>query len=109
MTSATAQANRDKLGGLVGGDALLQEDREINVLFGVVATASALLLPRRRQHRRADGHRQGPDHGAAPGPLRARSKRAAAATHRLFLTANGGDAAKRQITVYLYSTCEFIQ
>ncbi|MFB9241059.1 hypothetical protein IV454_29785 [Massilia antarctica] len=44
VTSGTAQANRDKLGGLIGGDALLQEEREINALFGVVATPSALLL-----------------------------------------------------------------
>ncbi|MDQ1813510.1 hypothetical protein RBA41_09360 [Massilia sp. CCM 9210] len=44
VTSGTAQANRDKLGGLIGADALLQEEREINALFGVVATPSALLL-----------------------------------------------------------------
>ncbi|NHZ83473.1 hypothetical protein F2P44_30025 [Massilia sp. CCM 8695] len=44
VTSGTAQANRDKLGGLIGGDALLQEEREINALFGVMATPSALLI-----------------------------------------------------------------
>ncbi|HEX8614780.1 MAG TPA: MauE/DoxX family redox-associated membrane protein [Telluria sp.] len=44
VTSGPAQANRDKLGALLGDDALLQREREINALFGIMATPSALRI-----------------------------------------------------------------
>ncbi|RSZ57366.1 redoxin domain-containing protein [Massilia atriviolacea] len=44
VTSGAAEANRDKLGDLLDGDAVLQREREINALFGVMATPSALRI-----------------------------------------------------------------
>ncbi|WP_166880495.1 MauE/DoxX family redox-associated membrane protein [Massilia mucilaginosa] len=44
VSSGTAQANRDQLGSMLGDDALLQREREISALFGVMATPSAVRI-----------------------------------------------------------------
>lgn len=44
VTTGPAEANRAKLGDLLGSDAVLQRDHEINALFGVAATPSALRI-----------------------------------------------------------------
>lgn len=46
VSSGSREANLGKLGGLIGNDALLQTGHEINDLFGVIATPSALRIGR---------------------------------------------------------------